>query len=86
MCVSVGGWGRGTCCSSTTCRAKSPPHPASVGRGFAWARSHSVIDPLLIGCDDENFGAHRGGGVGVVSLPLGWGGGTERSKPEYNLQ
>jgi len=52
---------RGAC--SRACSVKSPqigkaaPHPASVGWGFAWARSHSVTDPLLIGCDDENFGA-----------------------------
>lgn len=41
---------------------------------FAWAPSHSVIDPLLIGCDEENFGAHGSRGV---NLPLGgwvgWG-------------
>lgn len=32
------------------------PHPASVGWGFAWAPSHTVIDPVLIGCDDDTFG------------------------------
>lgn len=60
-CVCVRGGGGGAC--SRACSVKSPqigkaaPHPVSMGRGFAWAGSHSVTDPLLIGYDDENFGA-----------------------------
>lgn len=36
-------------------REMAAPHPASVGRGFALALSHTATDPLLIGCDDETF-------------------------------
>lgn len=56
------------CCVKSPQRGKAAPHPASVGWGFAWAPSHTVIDLLLIGCDDENLGA-RGGEVEV------WGAG-----------
>ncbi|KAI9543032.1 hypothetical protein NQZ68_013963 [Dissostichus eleginoides] len=43
-------------------RRKGISTPSQRGLGFAWAASHTVTDPLLIGCDEENFGAWGGQG------------------------